>query len=89
MDLRSLTQGVGTYEMEFDRLVEAGGTMIVAKNDFDRLLGEGNYREIFRRQYELAPSISGDAARAKAEPVKAAPNRAAMRTVLAAAVGDI
>ncbi len=51
---------------EFDRLVEAGGTMIVAKNDFDRLLGEGNYREIFRRQYELAPSISGDAAREEA-----------------------
>ncbi len=51
---------------EFDRLVEAGGTMIVAKNDFDRLLGEGNYREIFRRQYELAPSIGGDAGREEA-----------------------
>ncbi len=51
---------------EFDRLVEAGGTMIVAKNDFDRLLGEGNYREIFRRQYELAPSIAGDAGREEA-----------------------
>jgi hypothetical protein len=51
---------------EFDRLVEAGGTMVVAKNDFDRLLSEGNYREIFRRQYELAPSISGDAGREEA-----------------------
>ena len=40
--------------------------MIVAKNDFDRLLGEGNYREIFRRQYELAPSIAGDAGREEA-----------------------
>ena len=51
---------------EFDRLVEASGTMVVAKNDFDRLLSEGNYREIFRRQYELAPSIAGDAGREEA-----------------------
>jgi hypothetical protein len=48
---------------EFDKLVEAGGGMAVAKNDFDRLLSEQNYREIFRRQYEIAPSIAGDAAR--------------------------
>ncbi|MCW1887618.1 hypothetical protein OKA04_22970 [Luteolibacter flavescens] len=48
---------------EFDKLVEAGGGMAVAKNDFDRLLSERNYREIFRRQYELAPAIAGDAAR--------------------------
>lgn len=48
---------------EFDKLVEAGGGMAVAKNDFDRLLNERNYREIFRRQYEIAPSIAGDAAR--------------------------
>jgi tetratricopeptide (TPR) repeat protein len=48
---------------EFDKLVESGGGMAVAKNDFDRLLSEKNYREIFRRQYELAPSIAGDAAR--------------------------
>ncbi|MEK7951132.1 hypothetical protein [Luteolibacter soli] len=48
---------------EFDKLVEAGGGMAVAKNDFDRLLSEKNYREVFRRQYELAPAIAGDAAR--------------------------
>lgn len=48
---------------EFDKLVEAGGGMAVAKNDFDRLLSEQNYREIFRRQYELAPAIHGDAGR--------------------------
>jgi tetratricopeptide (TPR) repeat protein len=48
---------------EFDKLVESGGGMAVAKNDFDRLLSEKNYREIFRRQYELAPAIAGDAAR--------------------------
>jgi elongation factor G len=27
VDLRSLTQGVGTYEMEFDRLAELGGKL--------------------------------------------------------------
>ena len=48
---------------EFDKLVEAGGGMAVAKNDFDRLLSEQNYREIFRRQYEIAPAIAGDAGR--------------------------
>ena len=48
---------------EFNKLVEAGGGMAVATNDFDRLLNEQNYREIFRRQYEIAPSIAGDAAR--------------------------
>ncbi len=48
---------------EFDKLIEAGGGMAVAKNDFDRLLSEQNYREIFRRQYEIAPSIAGDAVR--------------------------
>ncbi|TAE76695.1 MAG: hypothetical protein EAZ65_06565 [Verrucomicrobia bacterium] len=51
---------------EFDKLVEAGGGMAVAKNDFDRLLSEQNYREIFRRQYEIAPSIVGDAGREEA-----------------------
>lgn len=51
---------------DFDRLLESRGTMVVAKNDFDRLLNEGNYREIFRRQYELAPSIAGDAGREEA-----------------------
>lgn len=48
---------------EFDRLVESSGNLIVAKNDFDRLLSEKNFREIFRRQYEIAPAIQGDATR--------------------------
>ena len=48
---------------EFDKLVETGGGMAVAKNDFDRLLSEQNYREILRRQYELAPAIAGDPTR--------------------------
>jgi hypothetical protein len=48
---------------EFDKLVEAGGGLAMAKNDFDRLLSEQNYREIFRRQYEIAPAIAGDPGR--------------------------
>ena len=48
---------------EFSALVSNSGGMNVARNDFDRLLGEGNYREIARRQYELAPAIQGDATR--------------------------
>ncbi len=51
---------------EFDKLVETGSGMAVAKNDFDRLVSEANYREIFRRQYELAPAIAGDANREEA-----------------------
>ncbi|MGB6223744.1 hypothetical protein [Haloferula sp.] len=48
---------------EFDDLVAQGSGLAVAKNDFDRLLAENNYREIFKRQYELAPSINGDPVR--------------------------
>ncbi len=51
---------------EFDKLMEAGSGMAVAKNDFDRLVSERNYREIFRRQYELAPAIHGDKNREEA-----------------------
>ncbi|MDA7518751.1 hypothetical protein N8522_02070 [Akkermansiaceae bacterium] len=45
---------------EFDKLVTAGGTMIAARNDFDRLFSESNYREVVKRQYEFAPAIAGD-----------------------------
>jgi hypothetical protein len=48
---------------EFDHLVAQGSGLMIAKNDFDRLLSENNYREIFKRQYELAPAINGDPAR--------------------------
>lgn len=51
---------------EFDQLVAQGGTMVQALKDFDRLLSENNYREIFRRQYEIAPAIQGDAPREEA-----------------------
>ena len=45
---------------EFRDLVSASGGIVTARNDFDRLLAEGNYREIAKRQYELAPAIAGD-----------------------------
>lgn len=48
---------------EFDRVVAQGTGLVKARNDFDRLLSENNYREIFRRQYELAPAINGDSDR--------------------------
>lgn len=48
---------------EFRTLVNGLGPAVTARNDFDRLLSEGNYREIARRQYELAPAIQGDPTR--------------------------
>ncbi|MGC4013934.1 MAG: hypothetical protein QM755_05370 [Luteolibacter sp.] len=48
---------------EFRQLIGAAAPMVSARNDFDRLLTEKNYREILRRQYELAPAIQGDAGR--------------------------
>ena len=36
--------------VEVDRLVDAGGSVIQLRNDFDRLFAEKNYREVFRRQ---------------------------------------
>jgi tetratricopeptide (TPR) repeat protein len=48
---------------EIDRLVDAGGSMIQLRNDFDRLFAEKNYREVFKRQHELAPSINNDSDR--------------------------
>lgn len=48
---------------EFRTLMSNAGGVVTACNDFDRLLSEGNYREIARRQYEFAPAIQGDATR--------------------------
>ncbi|MES2995550.1 MAG: hypothetical protein V4733_01945 [Verrucomicrobiota bacterium] len=48
---------------EFRTLVAGASPLVIAKSDFDRLIAEGNFREIFRRQYEIAPAIRGDAAR--------------------------
>jgi len=51
---------------EFDQLIEAGSTMVTAKNDFDRLLSENNYRQIFTDQYRIAPAIQNDPQRMEA-----------------------
>ena len=48
---------------EFRDLVANSGGLVTARNDFDRLLSEGNYREIAKRQYEFAPAIQGDSTR--------------------------
>ncbi len=45
---------------EFRALVSSAGGLAPIRNDFDRLLSEGNFREIARRQYEIAPAIQGD-----------------------------
>ncbi len=48
---------------EFRNLVNNSGGLVTIRNDFDRLIAEGNFREIARRQYEIAPAIQGDATR--------------------------
>jgi hypothetical protein len=48
---------------EFRNLVNNSSGLVLVRNDFDRLLSEGNFREIARRQYEIAPAIQGDAGR--------------------------
>jgi hypothetical protein len=48
---------------EVRTLITNSSGLVTVRNDFDRLLGEGNFREIHRRQYEIAPVIQGDAAR--------------------------
>lgn len=48
---------------EFRTLVSNSGGLVSIRNDFDRLLNESNFREILRRQYEIAPAIHGDATR--------------------------
>jgi hypothetical protein len=48
---------------EFRTLIGQSGGLVTARNDFDRLLSERNYREIAHRQYEFAPAIQGDPVR--------------------------
>ncbi|MGD7652274.1 MAG: hypothetical protein ACQCXQ_03595 [Verrucomicrobiales bacterium] len=48
---------------EFRNLITSSSAVVTIRNDFDRLMSEGNYREIYRRQYEIAPAIGGDPAR--------------------------
>ncbi len=48
---------------EFRNLIGSASTVMQARNDFDRLLSEGNYRQIFKEQYRIAPAIQGDTQR--------------------------
>ncbi len=48
---------------EFRKLITDGAPALTARNDFDRLLSERNFREIFKRQYEFVPVTQGDAKR--------------------------
>ncbi len=48
---------------EFQALAASSSGLVALRNDFDRLLNEGNFREIARRQYEIAPVIMGDKGR--------------------------
>ena len=48
---------------EFRNLIQGASGLAPIRNDFDRLLSEGNFREIARRQYEIAPAIQGDSTR--------------------------
>lgn len=48
---------------EFRSLVNNTSGLVSIRNDFDRLISEGSFREIARRQYEIAPAIQGDSKR--------------------------
>ncbi|HBM77522.1 MAG TPA: hypothetical protein DD438_05385 [Verrucomicrobiales bacterium] len=46
---------------EFSDLLDKSGALVVARNDFERLLREQNFREIFKRQYEFGAAVKGNA----------------------------
>jgi len=48
---------------EFRKLISQAQPTLTARNDFDRLLSEHNYRQIAERQYEFAVAIKDDAKR--------------------------
>jgi len=48
---------------EFDEVMETGSTVVRARNDFDRLFSESNYREVVKRVYEFGPAVNDDAQR--------------------------
>jgi hypothetical protein len=48
---------------EFRSLISTTSAVAGLVNDFDRLMSEQNYREIFKRQYEFAPAIQDNPVR--------------------------
>lgn len=47
-------------DKRLDKLIDQSDVGIALLNDFDRLLSEKNYREIFKRQYEFVPVTAPD-----------------------------
>jgi len=53
-------------DQRLDTLISQGDVAHTLLNDFDRLLSENNFREIFKRQYEFVPVVAEDADRKNA-----------------------
>ena len=53
-------------DRRLDTLISQGDVANTLLNDFDRLLSENNFREIFKRQYEFVPVVAEDADRKNA-----------------------
>ncbi len=45
---------------KIDSMIDKGDIAKTLLNDFDRLLSENNFREIFKRQYEFVPVVKDD-----------------------------
>jgi hypothetical protein len=45
---------------EFETMVDGASVLVTTRNDFKRLFSEKNYREILKREYEIAPAIKDD-----------------------------
>lgn len=50
-------------DQRLDGLIDKGDVAKTLLDDFDRLLSENNFREIFKRQYEFVPVVADDATR--------------------------
>ena len=50
-------------DRRLDSLISKGDTAKTLLDDFDRLLSENNFREIFKRQYEFVPVVADDSTR--------------------------
>ncbi len=65
-ELRNATQVWPTnprlkeVDKRLDSMLDKGDVAKTLLDDFDRLLSENNYREIFKRQYEFVPVVADD-----------------------------
>lgn len=50
-------------DRRLDTMIDKGDVAKTLLDDFDRLLSENNFREIFKRQYEFVPVVADDATR--------------------------